>query len=289
MKLTGEVHPVAAIFPMLYGEDYLELKASIEADGLLAPIVVDDDGVLIDGRNRAKACQDLAIEPRLVLLSEVAPGVDASTYILASNISRRHLSKGQRAMAVARVLLVSSKSQQESANAVGVSRQRVTQASVVLEYAPELADAVLSGSLPLDKAYETARANKEAKASEAERAARMTERLERLAQEAPDLADLVIEERMSLDEAIAAAVERSRKEREARQRMTVNFGNALVMLDGVMLADPQRVVRDWQDGQNEAWQRDGQAHLWSPDGLRSVAARIVEIAEQLEERGGRLG
>jgi hypothetical protein len=62
-----------------------------------APVVVDKDGFLIDGRNRARACEIAGIEPATVLFE----GDDPRAYIISSNISRRHLTKGQQAMAMA--------------------------------------------------------------------------------------------------------------------------------------------------------------------------------------------
>ena len=60
-------------------------------------MLVDKDGLVIDGRNRA--CEIAGIEPTTVLFE----GDDPRAYIIASNIARRHMSKGQQAMAVAMV------------------------------------------------------------------------------------------------------------------------------------------------------------------------------------------
>ena len=87
------LHPVAAMFPMLKGYDYGELKLSIENHGQQEPIVVEGD-VLIDGRNRLKICLELGIEPRVV---EYTSALDVSIYIHAANIHRRHLTEDQRA------------------------------------------------------------------------------------------------------------------------------------------------------------------------------------------------
>jgi hypothetical protein len=60
--------------------------------GLIHPIVVDKDGFLIDGRNRARACEIAGIEPTTVLFE----GDDPRAYIIASNIAR---SAHERSMA----------------------------------------------------------------------------------------------------------------------------------------------------------------------------------------------
>src|SRR5271166_1034316 len=94
---TMKVHPVAEMFPMMPEEELDELAEDIQANGLLNPIVKDKDGLLIDGRNRLEACKRASIQPRF----EVLNGTDPVAYILAQNVKRRHLSKGQQAMLTA--------------------------------------------------------------------------------------------------------------------------------------------------------------------------------------------
>ena len=55
--------------------------------------------MLIDGRNRREACRRAGIVPDYVLLDSADP----VAYILSANIHRRNLSKGQRAMAMAKM------------------------------------------------------------------------------------------------------------------------------------------------------------------------------------------
>jgi ParB-like chromosome segregation protein Spo0J len=93
------VHQSAAIFPMMTDEELADLAADIKANGLIHPIVIDKDGFLIDGRNRARACEIAGIEPATVLFE----GNDPGAYVIAANVVRRHMSKGQQAMAVAKV------------------------------------------------------------------------------------------------------------------------------------------------------------------------------------------
>jgi len=93
------VHPIADLFPMMTDGELANLAADINANGLICPIVIDKDGVIIDGRNRARACEIAGIEPATVLFE----GDDPRAYIIASNISRRHLTKAQQAMAVAMI------------------------------------------------------------------------------------------------------------------------------------------------------------------------------------------
>ena len=50
--ITG-VHPYADKFPMLPESELQELAESILQNGLRQPIVLTEDGLILDGRNRA--------------------------------------------------------------------------------------------------------------------------------------------------------------------------------------------------------------------------------------------
>lgn len=191
---TGEVHPIAALFPMMTEEELQDLAADIKANGLRQPITLDAAGMLIDGRNRLHACELAGVRP----LFTVFDG-DAVAFILSSNVARRHLSKGQQAMATAKAWSMSDHDDSRRAfeRGSGVSHDRMARALDVLAYAPELADGVLAGTEFLDSAYEQVRDAKRARESEAERVRREVEALAGLRTSYPDLADLVDEERLA--------------------------------------------------------------------------------------------
>lgn len=197
---TGEIHEAAAVFPMLPEDELQELAEDIKANGLLDPIVLDHDGALVDGRNRLAACRIAGVEPRYTSLN----GHDPVTYILSKNVARRNLTKGQRAMAAARMRLLSKQATREVAESSAVSASRVAQASTVIQHAPDLADAVMAGTMPLNAAYDEARQRKAEAETREERAKRDERNLAMLRVSAPDLADLVAEERMALGEAMGA-------------------------------------------------------------------------------------
>jgi|SRR5215831_3191378 len=105
------IHPAAGLFPLLEGEEYEKFKASIQQQGQQETIKVRGD-LLIDGRNRLRACLELGIEPRI----EEFTGDDmaAGHYILAANLFRRHLHEDQRAFIAARALrLITARQAQE--------------------------------------------------------------------------------------------------------------------------------------------------------------------------------
>jgi DNA modification methylase len=55
-------HPAADAWPMMDDQRYEELRADIEMNGQREPITLCD-GMILDGRNRYRACVDLGIEP----------------------------------------------------------------------------------------------------------------------------------------------------------------------------------------------------------------------------------
>ena len=61
--------------------------------------IVDRVEVLVDGRNRRAACKEAGIKPQVRRLN----GEDPVAFVLSANIHRRHMTKGQRAMAVAMI------------------------------------------------------------------------------------------------------------------------------------------------------------------------------------------
>jgi hypothetical protein len=162
----------------------------------IQPLVIDltnGEAVLIDGRSRREACQALGVIPDYVLLD----GADPVTYILSANINRRHMTKGQRAIVVAKICLETKQPVREAAKQSGLKDNRVFYASTILRHAPDLSDAVLMGHLSLDNAYEEARIRKG-------RAETYEARFNTLKVDAPDLAEMVVEEKLTLEEAEAA-------------------------------------------------------------------------------------
>lgn len=207
------VHPAAAVFPMLPPVELQELVEDIKANGLQHPLVVKS-GQLIDGRNRREACKIAGILPQTVELN----GQDPTAYVLSSNIARRHMTKGQRAMAVAMLYPEPTKYRRGGANAGNtpeLDKGYLSHARTVLKWAPELADAVLHGAQSLDTAYAVAQ-DRKAKAEAPQR------RLDALRVADTDLADKVVEGDLNLDDAEAAA--RGRRERERADRQGLYDG-----------------------------------------------------------------
>ncbi len=92
MKIAGyEVHPAAELFPLLDDERLDSLKQSIADNGQRDPIVLHE-GRILDGRNRARACEALG---RAVKTIDFVG--DPWEFAWDKNAERRDLSPGQRA------------------------------------------------------------------------------------------------------------------------------------------------------------------------------------------------
>ncbi len=188
-----DVHPFADAFPLVEGEAFAEMVADMKRNGLREPIVVAHDGVtLVDGRNRYRACEAAGVDVvhRLLPARYTEPMI--LDLIVSSNVARRHLNQGQKAMVALRyeeaiaeaarqdrikndgghardhaeqtitpdlepVDKNSRSSAAKAAAIVGASRSAVAQAKTVQRDAPDLAAKVTSGDMALDAAYKQAR------------------------------------------------------------------------------------------------------------------------------------
>jgi transcriptional regulator with XRE-family HTH domain len=85
----------ANLIPPLSAEEYESLKQSIKQNGLWTPIDVNDQGVVLDGHHRFKACQELGIEPKTVT-KHFPDKFHEQIFVIDSNLKRRHLNNFQR-------------------------------------------------------------------------------------------------------------------------------------------------------------------------------------------------
>ena len=85
-----EYHEAANSFPMMDNKSFAELMADIKEYGQREPITTCD-GMILDGRNRHKACVSLGIEPKTVEYTG-----NPWTFVWSLNGERRNLVKEQR-------------------------------------------------------------------------------------------------------------------------------------------------------------------------------------------------
>jgi len=90
-----EPHPLAALFPELPPEELAELARDIKERGQLEPIILHK-GLILDGRNRYRACQIAGVKPQTEEFNPKATKRSPSEFVLSRNLRRRHLSVGQK-------------------------------------------------------------------------------------------------------------------------------------------------------------------------------------------------
>jgi hypothetical protein len=192
-----QTHPIADLFPMMSDDDLASLAADIKANGQSEPIMLDAAGeLLIDGRNRLKACGIAGVEPKFAR----ANGEDQTAFILSRNMARRHMTKGQLAIVAAKMSPKPARVGRGQKVSISetfpmVHPGMLSQARVMVEYAPLAADRVLTGIERFSDAFADAQKMKAERADAAEKKAKLADR--------PDLIKEVAEERMTLDEALA--------------------------------------------------------------------------------------
>ncbi len=98
--MTLEYHPMASTAPLMEGEAFDRLVASIKSCGLIHPIIVCQ-GMVLDGRNRLRACITAGVEPDFVEFTESDPA-EIAAFVEAMNGCRFHAQAEPAAKAPAR-------------------------------------------------------------------------------------------------------------------------------------------------------------------------------------------
>jgi ParB-like nuclease domain len=166
MSKPLEPHQLAALFPELPSEELTLLARDIKARGQLEPIIVYK-GLILDGRNRYRACQIAGVKPKIEEFNEKAAKGSAEDFVLSRNLRRRHLSMGQKAA----VALDWSEQRElnpdpektktsgrpkgtlsEAAKCIGINEQRVFEVRQIRDANPRLYKEVKEGRRSLTSA-----------------------------------------------------------------------------------------------------------------------------------------
>jgi ParB-like chromosome segregation protein Spo0J len=83
-------HPICLLIPSADEDELQDLTDDIRAHGLLDPIVLFE-GMILDGRNRAAACERAGVAPRYAQFG--GGREDALILVISHNLKRRHLTK----------------------------------------------------------------------------------------------------------------------------------------------------------------------------------------------------
>lgn len=178
-EISG-IHPACLAVPEISAEDWVKLQSDIARDGLRHEIILTQEGLLIDGRNRLIACHDGKVEPRFRKVS-----TDPWRVAYAENIARRHLDTKQKAVfghawkaweaAEAKkrhgghhktnsgnVSGIEGDSRDKAGERVGVSGKSIDKIGVVAEFAPDK----LTDDSSLEEAYKEAAKLKKSRQSQ---------------------------------------------------------------------------------------------------------------------------
>jgi hypothetical protein len=85
----------AHLMSALYDFDPETLKLSIQRHGQYVPIIVNQDGIILDGHLRYGACQELGIKPE-IMVRQFENRLEEKKFIIEVNLCRRHLNEFQR-------------------------------------------------------------------------------------------------------------------------------------------------------------------------------------------------
>ena len=152
MTNAVKFHPLADMFPLMEGQEFAALVADIKANGLNEDIITYQ-GMILDGRNRYRACLAAGWHPVTIAEHFVvgAPMLNAdrwiddpAAYVISANIRRRHLTPAQKQKVLAKLVAAQpEKSDRELAKQAGVSHPTIAKARRAAE--------ATGKALPVDK------------------------------------------------------------------------------------------------------------------------------------------
>jgi ParB-like chromosome segregation protein Spo0J len=171
------------MFPMLNDTELNKLAEDIKEHGLRQPIVLNhDESILVDGRNRLRACEIAGADFTTTTLPEDYDEKMIIDYIVSANLRRRDLTVGQKSMVATElepiyaeaarkrmlagkkdptVNLPEGESREQAAKVAGVSGKSVSDAKALKREAPDLVEKVRNGEMTLNAATKERQARKE--------------------------------------------------------------------------------------------------------------------------------
>lgn len=165
MKLGKyETHPAADAFPLLEGPAFTRFVDDVKRHGQIEDAWRDKDGLVLDGRNRVRACNDLGIEPRFLTYE----GDDPIGFVVSMNIARRHLGDFERAAVACKLASlpnhrpkkgarVRSLTQAQAAEALDTSERSIQLVKATMRDGdPAIVEAGMRGDISITAAAELA-------------------------------------------------------------------------------------------------------------------------------------
>lgn len=160
-------HEYADMFPMATPEELEDLTASVATVGLINPIVVTPDGLILDGRNRLEACKRAGVDP--VFVERDGDDDDYKEFVIGVNTTGRRESMTVQIAAAATALILGHEKRingQWRRGSLGRNpdlktpqmKEPLAQAGLVLDIlGPPHLEAIRDGEATLHYKYEEAR------------------------------------------------------------------------------------------------------------------------------------
>jgi N6-adenosine-specific RNA methylase IME4 len=163
-----QFHPLANCFPLIEGDEFRALVEDIrKPHGLREPVVLYE-GLILDGRNRYRACEAAGVDCRF----EQYTGDDPIGFVVSLNLRRRHLDESQRAMVAAKLATLRDGQRSDlvqglpigrASTLLNVGERSVARAREVLDHGvPELRQAVERGEVSVSAAADVSMESAEA-------------------------------------------------------------------------------------------------------------------------------
>lgn len=144
------------VMPPLSSEEYQELHDDIKVNGVLEPIHVDEDGIVIDGHHRSRIASELGI-PCPVITHDDLDDAGKRSLAFTLNLKRRHLNREQRRALIAESLKSDPQlSNREHARRTGASDKTVGSVRGDMEAGAEIPH-LTERSAPDGKSYPASR------------------------------------------------------------------------------------------------------------------------------------
>jgi hypothetical protein len=143
----ARVHPAASVFPEMSPTALRELAEDIRQNGQVYPIMRTADGIVLDGRNRRKACQIAGVEPWYAVYA----GDDPVGFIISSNLKRRQLNESQRALIATRLATLARGQHQAAGDKAERCAPSQTQMCKFADLDPAITQAAAAAALNISK------------------------------------------------------------------------------------------------------------------------------------------
>jgi len=122
-------HPHQELIPPMSLEDYQNFLEDIRRNGILQPIDITYNNVILDGHHRVKAAMELGIKEIEVRIPELLY-VDEDEYLISVAMNRRHLTEGQKAVLANEYRKILSTKRQSEAGKKAVTIREIKRGNI---------------------------------------------------------------------------------------------------------------------------------------------------------------